>query len=84
MKKLKLDLNSVTVESFVTVLPKEGGATVHGYQDLNPFAVAGEPYQQVYGSNYNSCPTDGCGTCFHTCWQSCDVSCPGTSGMTEP
>jgi hypothetical protein len=85
MKKLKLDLNTVKVESFETTAGNEGIATVHGHQDLNPFGMAGEPYEQgVNATDLNSCPTNWCGTCALSCWNTCAASCPGTSGQTEP
>lgn len=82
MKKLKLDLDSVQVESFETTARGERISTVHGYQDMmNPF---GEQAAASDATCINSCPTNWCGTCANTCWNTCEGSCPGTSGATEP
>jgi hypothetical protein len=73
MGKLKLDLESVQVESFEVSPERMGTSTVKGYA----MDAAGP-------SDYASCPTAGCGTCYETCWNTCEASCPGTSGATEP
>ena len=93
MKKLKLDLDNLQVESFATSSRADGIATVHGHQDLlNPFAGNVEQpggLEPVDGGSdsdascWASCPTDGCGTCYKTCWHTCAASCPGTSGETS-
>ena len=85
MKKLKLDLDSVTVESFETTAGRDRGATILGYQDmLNPFGeVPEEPGGGSDATCLNSCPTNWCGTCANTCWNTCPASCPGTTGATE-
>jgi hypothetical protein len=85
MRKLKLDLDNMQVESFVTSAGGQDIATIHGYQDFNldPFQGADqvEPIGEASErSCWASCPTDGCGTCFNTCWNTCNASCPGTSG----
>lgn len=74
MKKLKLDLESVHVESFDVSPEGAGRSTIHGYAEL---IAAAEP------TNSPSCPTNGCGTCYETCWDSCEYTCVGTTGKTE-
>ena len=74
MKKLKLDLDELSVESFATT-PERGreGGTVFG---------------QNHCTCYTQCTCPGCptcdascnGTCGGTCAGTCDASCNGTCG----
>ncbi|HEV2736456.1 MAG TPA: hypothetical protein VGV85_16540 [Longimicrobiaceae bacterium] len=72
MKKLKLDLEDLTVESFATTPESRGeGGTVFG---------------QNHCTCYTQCTCPGCPTCDAscngTCGGTCDASCNGTCGGT--
>jgi hypothetical protein len=69
MKKLKLDLEDLSVESFATTPDSRGeGGTVFGQQC----------------TCYTQCTCPGCPTCDAscngTCGGTCDASCNGTCG----
>ncbi len=71
MKKLKLDLEDLSVESFATTPePRAEGGTVFGQQC----------------TCYTQCTCPGCPTCDAscngTCGGTCDASCNGTCGDT--
>ena len=71
MKKLKLDLEDLSVESFATTPePRREGGTVFGQQC----------------TCYTQCTCPGCPTCDAscngTCGGTCDASCNGTCGGT--
>ncbi len=71
MKKLKLDLEDLSVESFATTPePRAEGGTVFGQQC----------------TCYTQCTCPGCPTCDAscngTCADSCDFSCGDTCGDT--
>jgi hypothetical protein len=75
MRKIKLDIDSLRVESFDLESEANGPSTIQGYAE----AVGGaEP-----ATNSPSCPTNGCGTCYETCWKTCAYTCEGTTGGTE-
>jgi hypothetical protein len=69
MKKLRLDVESVRVESFdPAAAPRERAGSVDGFEDgpntrnLNTCYVSCGP----------SCVSAECGTCAPTCYQTCD------------
>jgi hypothetical protein len=67
MKKLKLDLEDLSVESFATTPePRAEGGTVFGQQC----------------TCYTQCTCPGCPTCDASCNGTCDASCNGTCGGT--
>lgn len=84
MKKLKLVIQDLQVESFGTLAGAEGrGGTVAGAQR---FAVATndtlKPDCDVSGSptcGYSNCGDETCGTCDHASWcgNSCVLVCDG-------
>ncbi len=71
MRKLKLEIDSLQVESF-DLVAENGGSTILGHAQV-PAAP----------SDFETCPTAGCGTCYNTCWNTCKYACEGTSGDTE-
>ena len=69
MRKLKLELENLTVESFDTTTPAKPRGTVFGEQC----------------TCYTQCTCPGCPTCDNTCPQTCaytcdDASCNGSCG----
>jgi hypothetical protein len=68
MKKLKLDLDDLRVDSF----------------DTTPAAAAGErgTVHGQYPETYRGCNTDEetCDSCFGSCGDTCGYSCNGTCG----
>ncbi len=75
MRKLKLDLEELSVESFATTpnRPAEGG-TVFGQQCTC--------YTQCTCPGCPTCDASCNGTCGGTCAGTCDASCNGTCGCT--
>ena len=68
MRKLKLDLDDLSVESFATTPESRGdGGTVFGQGC----------------TCYTQCTCPGCPTCDASCNGTCDASCNGTCGETE-
>jgi hypothetical protein len=77
MKKLSLNLDQLTVDSFDTVAAEPKKGTVFGEQC----------------TCYTQCTCPGCPTCYHTCNQAdhtcgptcetCDFSCGGSCWYTE-
>lgn len=82
MKKLKLDLNSVRVESFEILSGGARSGSVRGHHGLDTLMgedVAMES-ENPAGSCWASCPTMGCGTCYKTCWVGCEEEPPLPTG----
>jgi hypothetical protein len=75
MRKLKLDLEDLSVESFATMpeAHREGG-TVFGQQCTC--------YTQCTCPGCPTCDASCNGTCGGTCAGTCDASCNGTCGGT--
>jgi hypothetical protein len=67
MKKLRLELEQLTVDSFDTVpLAAKRGTVVGEEQECTcPTAC------------YTNCTCPGCPTCDHTCYQTCNATCDG-------
>jgi hypothetical protein len=79
MKKLRLDLESIQVESFEASSSRRGIGTVPGFMinlDPNNGMDAAYESENPQGSCWASCPTAGCGTCYLTCWATCDEEEP--------
>ena len=75
MKKLKLDLEDLSVESFATTPePRAEGGTVFGQQCTC--------YTQCTCPGCPTCDASCNGTCGGTCGGTCDASCNGTCGGT--
>jgi hypothetical protein len=73
MKKLKLDLEDLAVESFATTPePRAEGGTVFGQQCTC--------YTQCTCPGCPTCDASCNGTCGGTCGGTCDASCNGTCG----
>lgn len=79
MRKLKLDLDTVVVESFATA----GGPRERG-------TVAGrENTEASHGFGYDSCTADGCSVDMNCSWNSdcsiiqCSDACTGYPGCSE-
>jgi hypothetical protein len=71
MKKLKLDLEDLSVESFATTPePRAEGGTVFGQQCTC--------YTQCTCPGCPTCDASCNGTCGGTCGGTCDASCNGT------
>ena len=66
MKKLKLRLDDLRVDTFQTTAPEKPKGTVFGEQC----------------TCYTQCTCPGCPTCYASCNGSCDASCNGTCGAT--
>lgn len=81
MRKLKLDLNSIKVESFETALPTARDGTVYGHEATDMFEC---PYTQ---NNQCPVPTSVAETCVGAggCNESGDYNCDsiGCGGETE-
>lgn len=77
MKKLSLDVNELTVESFGTQEIEQFNGTVHGHSGWQC---------SEYNPTCDGCNTLNIGGCVsgHTC-QTCDDTCgPGGGGPTDP
>jgi hypothetical protein len=74
MRKLKLEIDSLQVESF-DLVAENGVSTIHAY-----VLAGGDP---VAATDSPSCPTNGCGTCYESCWRTCKYTCEGETGETE-
>jgi hypothetical protein len=66
MKKLKLRLDDLRVDTFDTSAGRKEKGTVFGEQC----------------TCYTQCTCPGCPTCYASCNGSCDASCNGTCGDT--
>ncbi len=79
MKKLRLEMDELRVESFATDAAAGEAGTVHGHSYPNaclPPSGSDEPFVDTCG--YATCAGD-------TCWQSCGGSCNcGGSGWCQP
>ncbi|MET0396458.1 MAG: pinensin family lanthipeptide [Longimicrobiaceae bacterium] len=90
MRKLKLDLDDLEVESFVTTPAVAKGGTVLGYATRIACGVETVDFPQscdgvctsYYCTDEYSCAYTGCGDCtqvptnaFYTCPQTCAASC---------
>ncbi|MCG8454976.1 MAG: pinensin family lanthipeptide [Holophagales bacterium] len=80
MKKLKLDLDDLKVESFETTpeTGEEAKGTVYGYitQDLTICDGCNDP------TNQNTCASTCGSTCGNTCGSTCGTTCASTCGNT--
>jgi hypothetical protein len=75
MKKLKLDLEDLSVESFATTPdPRRDGGTVFGQQCTC--------YTQCTCPGCPTCDASCNGTCGGTCEASCNGTCAGTCGAS--
>lgn len=74
MNKLRLSLEDIAVESFVTLPQRASRGTVAGHD------VSDTTCQQIICD----CPTNGyehtCNTCGNSCNGTCEASCNGTCG----
>ncbi|HEX8694149.1 MAG TPA: hypothetical protein VF746_17135 [Longimicrobium sp.] len=66
MRKLKLDLDQLVVDSFHTASPAPKSGTVFGEQC----------------TCYTNCTCPGCPTCYASCNGTCDATCPATCAYT--
>lgn len=66
MKKLRLQLDDLRIDSFDTTAPQKAKGTVFGEQC----------------TCYTNCTCPGCPTCYQSCNGSCDASCNGSCGAT--
>ena len=84
MKKLKLDAESIKVESFATKEQASPRGTVHGHSD----AVSNCYPYQCWNTQNSACATYGtacwpyCGS-INTCEASCERRCTMAEGQTE-
>jgi hypothetical protein len=77
MKKLKLNLDDLKVESFQTLPSMNKKGTAHGH--LPPSI---EEIDTCFGPSCRICPTDL--TCYNTCEATCANTCPDTCANTCP
>ena len=81
MGKIRLELESLSVESFAT-LPLEGTAgTVHANQFQSLRSCAATCDNTCIQTCANTC-LNTCGTCNATCYNTCNASCLGTCDIT--
>jgi hypothetical protein len=66
MRKLKLQLEDLMIDSFTTTPAEKAKGTVFGEQC----------------TCYTACTCPGCPTCYASCGGSCDATCNGTCGAT--
>jgi hypothetical protein len=66
MRKLKLQLDDLQIDSFDTTTPPKAKGTVFGEQC----------------TCYTQCTCPGCPTCYDSCNGTCGASCNGTCGAT--
>jgi hypothetical protein len=78
MRKLKLELEALAVESFDVDVPADRGGTVRGAEITVPLTCATDEYQSCEGSCDGGC-SGGCGSG----WYSCEASCGGGCGTDE-
>ena len=80
MRKLKLELDRLTVESFDTVVPNEGRrgtVEANSHACVSPFETcAALSCNYTCGTCDPSCAT--CVSCYDTCYNTCGPSCYGT------
>ena len=75
MRKLKLDLDTLVVESFAAAAPAHAQGTVHGA------AAAKTDVNVDRGSWIDACPSR-LGTCDFTCADTCAITCKqGCNGI---
>ena len=72
MRKLRLDVEALAVESFETAEERDGGGTVFGREEYTYIGCATDPECNTYGA---SCAVSRCYTC---------ESCPVSKGCAEP
>ncbi|HEU0052439.1 MAG TPA: hypothetical protein VFQ39_04645 [Longimicrobium sp.] len=64
MRKIQLDVDALTVESFITAAPRGPAGTVDGHS-----------FENTMTGSVHACP---CDTDFGTCYGSCQVTCAQT------
>jgi hypothetical protein len=75
MRKLRLVVEELAVESFQPAAAKGGGGTVEGAEISAPFTCFTDEYPSCEGSCESCANCGGSGwTCDDTCWASC-ASC---------
>jgi hypothetical protein len=72
-RKLRLDLDQLTVDSFSVAGGTDGAGTVHAHIPVPPDEPASD-YDGVCQSYYQSC-NGSCASCVNTCWNTCNASC---------
>jgi hypothetical protein len=91
MRKLKLDLDQLTVDSFDTIPseePTRGTVEAHSHLCVSPFETCVD-LQCPTGTCGATCATcascDSCNATCYTCYNTCGDSCQGTcvSCLTE-
>lgn len=81
MKKLRLELDALRVESFETAIAREPRGTVHGrgWTDVVVYCRTDRPVGECYPTNYDlAFGTDDSGDCSISCNATCAASCNGT------
>jgi hypothetical protein len=68
MKKIRLELDTLAIESFETTGPVEARGTVQGH--IPPYSY------QIYCSDGNTCVIGN--SCFESCGATCDATACGT------
>ncbi len=79
MKKLKLDLNTLRVESFETLTEPGQRGTMAGFASVQACVSQGDPNCNTGVSCAGTCEetcAKSCDTCLPTCEKTCDFWCP--------
>ncbi len=90
MNKLKLDLESLAVETFDTAAPAEPRGTVHGLSGTCTDPESCDYWcQSLWPSDCctaaATCPASCNGSCNESCYGTCGgLTCGATCGPTEP
>lgn len=81
MKKLRLNPEDLTVETFAPVQSMAGGGTVRGHGDSVAVCDPEEPDSiNVCATDPSICGSGGCGTAGATCGGTCGSTCGTTCG----
>jgi hypothetical protein len=83
MKKFKLQLDDLLIDSFSTTPARKGKGTVYGEQCTCPTACTCPGCPTCDASCNGSCGGASCiNTCAASCYGTCDASCGGTCDYT--
>ncbi|HEX6042767.1 hypothetical protein [Longimicrobium sp.] len=72
-RKLRLDLDQLTVDSFAVAEDARGAGTVHAHLPVPPDEPASDGYGEC-NTYYDSC-NGSCASCVNSCWNTCNATC---------
>lgn len=72
-RKLRLDLDQLTVDSFSVAGGAAGAGTVHAHIPVPPDEPASDGYGEC-NTYYDSC-NGTCASCVNSCWNTCNATC---------